>query len=167
MTIQDLGSIGELVAAVATIATLVYLAAQVRQNTRALRSSTFQDISTQMAQNVEPIVTHADVADVLAKGLGGLDELTPGERIRFQSVLVMSFRRMEAVYVHAQIGSIDPELTLGFERSMLTMLKSPGAAEWWATAKVTFGRSFSDHVDAWVAANESTSVHPSMGLSLE
>ena len=45
VTIQDLGSIGELVAAAATIATLAYLAAQVRQNTRALRSSTFQSIS--------------------------------------------------------------------------------------------------------------------------
>ena len=167
MTIQDLGSIGEVVAAVATIATLVYLAAQVRQNTRALRSSTFQDISTQMAHNVEPIVSNADVADILAKGLGGVEELTPGERIRFQSVLVMSFRRMEAVYVHAQIGSIDPEHTLGFERSMLTMLKSPGAAAWWDTAKITFGRSFADHVDAWLAANESTNVHPSMGVSLE
>ena len=33
MTIQDLGSIGELVAAIATIATLVYLAIQIRQNT--------------------------------------------------------------------------------------------------------------------------------------
>ena len=167
MTIQDLGSIGEFVAAVATVATLVYLAAQVRQNTRALRSSTFQDISTQMAQNVEPIVSSAEVAEVLVKGLSGLSALSPGERLRFQSVLVMSFRRMEAVYVHAQIGSIDRELSLGFERSMLTMLKSPGEAEWWATAKVTFGRSFAAHVDGWLAENESSDVHPSMGFSLE
>ena len=36
MTIQDLGSIGELIAAVATLATLVYLAVQIRQNSRML-----------------------------------------------------------------------------------------------------------------------------------
>ena len=94
-----------------------------------------------MAHNVEPIASHADIADILAKGLSGLAGLTPGERIRFQSVLVMSFRRMEAVYVHSELGSIDPELTRGFERSMLSMLHSPGAAEWWATAKVTFTRA--------------------------
>ena len=34
MSIQDLGSIGELVAAVATVATLIYLSIQIRNNTR-------------------------------------------------------------------------------------------------------------------------------------
>jgi hypothetical protein len=36
VTIQDIGSIGELVAALATVATLAYLALQIRQNTTAL-----------------------------------------------------------------------------------------------------------------------------------
>ena len=45
MTIQDLGSLGELIAAVATVATLVYLAIQLKQNTLALRSQTFQPVS--------------------------------------------------------------------------------------------------------------------------
>ena len=39
MTIQDLGSIGELVAAIATIATLAYLAIQIRQNTHTVRAA--------------------------------------------------------------------------------------------------------------------------------
>jgi hypothetical protein len=42
MTIQDLGSLGELIAAVATVATLVYLSIQLKRNTRAQRSQTFQ-----------------------------------------------------------------------------------------------------------------------------
>ena len=42
MTVQDLGSLGELIAAVATVTTLVYLAIQLKQNTRELRSQTFQ-----------------------------------------------------------------------------------------------------------------------------
>ena len=37
MTIQDLGNIGELVAAVATFAALLYLALQLRENTQAVR----------------------------------------------------------------------------------------------------------------------------------
>jgi len=40
MNIQDLGSLGELVAAFATIATLLYLAVQIRQNNRNLHEST-------------------------------------------------------------------------------------------------------------------------------
>ena len=55
MSIQDWGSIGELLAALATLATLIYLAAQVRQNTRALKSATFQNISSEMGRNANPL----------------------------------------------------------------------------------------------------------------
>ena len=39
MSIQDLGAIGELLAAVATLATLIYLALQIKQNTRSVQNS--------------------------------------------------------------------------------------------------------------------------------
>ena len=38
MTIQDFGSLGELVAAIATFVALAYLAVQIRENTKAVRS---------------------------------------------------------------------------------------------------------------------------------
>ena len=166
MTIQDLGSIGELIAAIATIATLAYLGAQVRQNTRALRSSTFQGISEQMAQNVEPIVANAEVSALIIKGLDGLSSLSPEERLRFQSVLVMSFRRMESVHVQTQLGMISEDLTRGFETSILSLLHSQGGREWWATASLTFNHAFSSHVDEWLSENEPESAHPSLGFPL-
>jgi hypothetical protein len=46
MNIQDWGAIGEVVSAVAVIITLVYLALQLRQNTKALRSSAAWDAET-------------------------------------------------------------------------------------------------------------------------
>lgn len=45
MTIQDLGSIGELVAAIATVATLGYLGLGIRQNTESVRLSTELELS--------------------------------------------------------------------------------------------------------------------------
>ncbi len=171
MTIQDLGSIGEVIAAVATLATLIYLAAQVRQNTRALRSSTFQDIATQMAMNVEPLATTPDLSEIMLKGLEGTDNLSPPERFRFQSVMIMTFRRMEAVFIHSQLGSLDANLLEGFERSMLSILLTQGAATWWETAKVTFNPDFVAHVETWLQehASDLSSVgeHPSLGFVVE
>ena len=43
MTLEDLGSVGEFIAAIATLATLLYLVAQIRQNTRALKSTSFME----------------------------------------------------------------------------------------------------------------------------
>lgn len=166
MTIQDLGSLGELIAAVATIATLAYLAAQVRQNTRALRSSTFQGISEQMAQNVVPVIVHSEIAMLLIKGTNGLQSLTPEERLRFQSFMQMTFRRMEAVHVLSTLGSIERDHVRGFELSILSTLHSRGGSEWWEKAKVTFNSSFSAHVDSWITENAALEHHPSLGYSL-
>ena len=44
MSIQDIGSIGELVGALAVIISLIYLATQIRQNTRAVRIQITQAI---------------------------------------------------------------------------------------------------------------------------
>ena len=109
MSIQDLGSIGELIAAVATLATLIYLAIQVRQTTRAIKSATFQNITAEMGKKVEPISANADLAAILVKGMSKPGSLSPEERLRLSSVLVASFRRMESVYVQNKLGSIDSE----------------------------------------------------------
>ena len=50
MDIQDLGSIGELIAALATLATLVYLATQIRQNTNQLKGEAIREINN-MSKN--------------------------------------------------------------------------------------------------------------------
>ena len=42
MTLEQLGSIGELIGAIGVIISLVYLALQIRTNTEAERTSTYQ-----------------------------------------------------------------------------------------------------------------------------
>jgi hypothetical protein len=44
MTFQDLGGIGELIGGIGVIATLLYLAAQIRANTRSVRVSNHQEV---------------------------------------------------------------------------------------------------------------------------
>ncbi len=64
MTIQDLGSLGELIAAVATVATLVYLALQIRQNTRVLRHAA-ERATVEDANNWRSyLIQHPEVAEL-------------------------------------------------------------------------------------------------------
>ena len=164
MTIQDLGSIGELVAAIATIATLIYLATQVRQNTRALKSATFQNISGEMSRNVEPIMNSADLATIMIKGNNDPSSLSAEERLRYSSILTASFRRLESVYVQHKLGSIDKELKEGFEISLMAILQTKFAEEWWKTAKIVFYEPFTSHIDRRLAAGEIPQTHPSIML---
>ncbi len=159
MTLQDLGNIGEFVGAVGVIATLAYLAVQVRQNTRALRASTFQEISTAMSQSSEAIATHPDLVSLVFKGAEGLANLTPEELHRYNLTLLMIFRRLESVYVQRTLGSVSEELTGGFERSGLSSIASGGGAEWWQTAKPAFAASFVAYVDEKLASGGLPVIH--------
>ena len=55
MTIQELGSLGEFIAAIATLATLVYLAVQIRQNTKSVRASTYHEAISDFAHGIEEL----------------------------------------------------------------------------------------------------------------
>ena len=65
VTLQDLGNIGEFIGAIAVVISLVYLAAQIRQNTRALHSSSYSQAAEQLwlvnlaiAQDHDLVVCH-------------------------------------------------------------------------------------------------------------
>jgi len=160
MSIQELGSIGELVAAIATVLTLVYLAIQVRQNTRALKASTFQGISSELGQNVQPLLQTPDMAMIYAKGINAPDTLTANERLKNQALHLAMFRRLESVFVQTELGSIDREFIAGAELSLLTLIGTQFGREWWESAKPIFYKSFVEHVESQLASVQIPKEHP-------
>ena len=69
MTIQDWGSIGELIAAIATVATLIYLAAQIRQNSKHTDATTEDAVASRFNDVNLLIASDPQLADLLADGL--------------------------------------------------------------------------------------------------
>lgn len=81
VTIQELGSIGELVGALATIATLVYLATQIRQNTNATRVSSLQyTLDGGRHHTIQPLLNNPGLVEVYARGMAMYDELSAPEQ---------------------------------------------------------------------------------------
>jgi len=166
MNWDAIAAIGQVVGAVLVGVTLVYLAIQLRQNTSAMKSSTFLSVSTQMGSNMEIFATHADVAPLFIKAQAGLDALSATERVRFGFLMMMAFRRVETVVVQRHLGAIDPELTLGFERSAMSALRAPGTRQWWETAKGGFSDLFATWVDQQLAADLPPPMHAGLGLEI-
>ena len=163
MTIQDLGSLGELIAAVATVATLVYLAIQLKQNTRALRSQTFQQSSMDMSLTANAISSDGELARIVVKASKSLAAVSPEERIRFPFWMVVALRRFEAIYVQGIYGSIDQIRIEGFERSILTLISSGGPAEWWHSSKTAFSSDFVKYADERLSTDLfQNPIHPGM-----
>ena len=131
MTIQDLGSIGELIAAIATVATLGYLAIQIRQNTRALRG-TFHDSSVGRIQGWHlAIASDPALSSIYQRAIQG-DELSEEEENRFRSLLNYALLGTEAVYYQHLRGNVDPEIWQGQLARLRTMFYLRRFRTWWS-----------------------------------
>jgi len=87
VTIQDLGSVGEFVAAIATLVTLAYLAVQIRQNTKSLAESTSASINESFASINSRISSDEQFAELFLRGRQDINSLSPVELERFRAFI--------------------------------------------------------------------------------
>ena len=100
MDIQTFGNIGDFVGGLGVIASLIYLAVQIRQNTRAVRSSSYHQAAEQTWNYCLALAQDGSLAELIARRTAG-ETLTPAEEIRAVSAfqaLVFGFENMLRLY---------------------------------------------------------------------
>ncbi len=152
-----LGAIAELIGAAAVVITLIYLTAQLRQNTRALKSVAIDNINASMVANVETIITEPGILELTLKADSG-QELSDEEQARYHYMLVMLVRRFEGFYFQRMLGFVDPEMTVGYEHSILSIIGRNKA--WWHRSKPILSPEFIKYVEEKIGKEIPDAVHP-------
>ena len=95
-----------------------------------------------------------------------MEGLSPAERLQFSFFLLMTFRRLESLYIQRKMGFVGPELTEGFERSVISVIANDGGgAQWWEEGKHAFSSEFAAYVDAKLQTEKFPRIHPGFGDS--
>ena len=109
MNWQAIGAIGELIGGIAVIGTLIYLASQIRQNTKmnaaAIRQSFYDYTTRQMLQGTDD--TEFNVT--LAKAAMTDEELPPGERFRLIRLIQAVFVGYQGAYFQHRNNAISDD----------------------------------------------------------
>ena len=115
MTLQDLGSLGELIGGLAVGASLVYLALQIRHNTRGLdqntelmRLSFEESIRREAIGFCSTISSNAELAGIWTRGLAGGANLDPSESARFELLMVNVVAVLRAQFDAQRRGLFPP-----------------------------------------------------------
>ena len=114
MTIQDWGAVGEILGGLAVVASLVYLALQIRQNTRQISHSIETARVSALSQNIQAanhmrdlLIRDRDLADLYLRGLEDFDALDGTDRLRFEMLLRSIFTEFQGAYIrHLSIGHL-------------------------------------------------------------
>jgi hypothetical protein len=147
MTIMELGAIGEFVGAIAVVFTLLYLALQIRQNTKAVQASAV-DVSISRANDVrESLYENAEVSRIYMQGLTHPEELDEESQLRFR--LLMHNVLLAGSNVYSQTSYAG--LSLSTWEAQLMLLKrvitSPGGRWFWKEYRLEFEQTFREQID--------------------
>jgi hypothetical protein len=162
MNWEAVGATASLLAAVGVIATLIYLSIQIRQNTKAVRSSSIQNLVQSFSTTAQAAVENEYIIPLLLKANAGAEALTQEERVRLHFWFIMTFRRFEGVYFQRDLGIVDAEVIDGFERSQMAILASKSAQQWWANSKEIFNSGFVSYVEKLLEKGAPKSLHPAL-----
>ena len=146
MTLADLGNLGEFVGAIAVVASLIYLAIQVRQNTRSVRASTYQAVVSDSAAINATGAQDEALARIFRVGQRDISELADDERMRHDFFLGQSFNMFENLYLQREHGTIDDEYFNAKMGLVRRWLSRPGIREWWDSRSYMYVGRFRDFV---------------------
>ena len=140
---QLLGNLGEFIGAIVIIATLIYLAMQVRQNTNALHAQTRQSLLSAGQTELFAMIENPDIM------LAGMktEPLTTEEHIRLGMWLAGSMRSREFAWLQYQNGVIDEVQWHTEALAIQNVLLPPASRAWWGlVGRKIFSAEFASFV---------------------
>ena len=153
MTLQDLGSIGEFLAAIATLATLVYLAAQIRQNTRAIKATSFMESQHSLAGVHDYLAQNPELLELVDSAFDPTrprSDYSEKELLRLGVLGRALIQRTEAQYYLHKSGFLETDFW-EMRRSWLRgWLDLPVWEEWWSSERSqgTFSHAFIENIES-------------------
>ena len=144
---EAISAIGQLVGALAVVISLIYLANQVRSNTRATREASMRWVSDNYTQWVRQVSGHPDLSELFYRGIQNFESLEGVELVRFSGLTVELFRRSEEMYYPQLQGHLEPYVWNGLEASMRDFNGYPGVQAWWRFRSHWFSEGFAKHIN--------------------
>jgi hypothetical protein len=111
--IEALGNIGDFIGGIGVVITLLYLAFQVRQNSRSVKAAAAQGVLGSLAQTLNSIGSSPQASRVFALGQLDPSKLTDEEVYQFIHLILGYFRIIEQAFYQNRLGGLDEDLWNG------------------------------------------------------
>ena len=149
MNWEAIGAIGEVAGALGVIATLAYLAVQIRQNSGHLAESAKLAEASLIETNASAIIEfrkmmllNPDLLDLQARGFRSFASLDPKERLQFDLLLRIIMQQSETMYLRYLLFNHDPDEFAGTKSVLEKMVRLQGFREWFDHAETDWRPEF-------------------------
>ncbi len=160
MTIMELGAIAEIVAAIAVVMTLIYLAIELHQNTNALKLNTAHSVTQELQDMFSLLASSQDLAEVFVTA-SGHSALEGATRVRYYSFTSNLVRVYENAFLQSRAKVIEEAHWGGMTRMMIDYTSMGAFEQYWLDRKHWVSDEFQQYMEADIV-----SASPKTGVSL-
>lgn len=153
MTLEDWANIGEIVGAIGVVASLVYLAVQVRHNSEHIKENTasLQGVSEAASEDgsrdvLITSITNPELIMIQRKGDSG-EALNEIESAQYTMMLRVTFNSHQTYFIQHARGLTGDEIWEYWVRMFRKLTKAPGVRRWWSKAGKDYDQNFQTYID--------------------
>lgn len=142
-----LGNLGEFVGAIAVVATLGYLAVQIRQSNLASQATAIQSfINSFSTVHAEPS-RDVEFIQLLRKGFNDWEGLSKDEQAQMHLYWSDWISKLHMGYRLYERGVLDEGSYIGWENFLVAALQTPGVSAVWSASKAVYPSDFTSSVE--------------------
>lgn len=150
---EAIGAIAELVAAVGVVASLLYLATQVRHANRASAVEAKLETARLLHTFIDSLIERPELNDLDMRGIAGLDSLSRDEYLRFSNLSLKAFWFFSAGHFQHRMGTLSESDFHEIRAVLRYWLRGPGCRAWWEKiGRESISPDFRTFVDAELVA---------------
>ena len=163
MTISELGSLGEFVASVAVLISLVILIFQVRGAKAEFSSQITRDLKSSNNQAFRQLTSQPELVDLHIRGQRDFQSLSEVEALTWMTWLFTWITQTEEGWKERERGVPNMDFVDGYLLGVALVLRSEGGAIAWPRLRVFFDEGFNRALEAVIRQNDSTNLELLLG----
>ena len=146
MNWEAIGTIAEVIGAIGVIVTLVYLAHQIRDNTKQSKLSSIRAINASTDSAFEPIYIPENTR-IWTSGLAAPNALDEAEQHVFSLLMARLIASFDATTYQYEQGALPSQLYDGYAAFFSSFVATPGGAAWYARNRDLFLNETKNRLD--------------------
>ena len=164
MNWEMVSALGQAVAAVAVIPSLIYLAVQIREQNKERRRAGINILTAQWSDLVRSAQESREFAVTFLQGMRSFEGLDAPDKLMFSAFFTRYTRNCEGMFIYYRDGALEKALWDEVERTINDYFAYPGVREWWSTRKHWLTDEFRAVVDAIIAKNPEPKMYTAYNL---
>ena len=146
MNWDAISAIGELIGAVAVLVTLIYLAIQIRKNTRAVERESHRTLLQHQHAIWSLLLNNKELNDVVRRGENDPDDLSEDEWSDFVKYMFMYMNIWDANFQNFRSGNMDEAVYRSWDSGLRLVSRKVGYKRFWELNKAAYTDAFVEHV---------------------